>query len=64
MTHWAVRMNKGRRRVHVHADYHVIEQGALKFRNQRRGTYPENVIAFAHGEWCSVENLSIERVSC
>lgn len=60
MTHWSVRLTRGRRRVLVTADYHVIEQGCVKFRNQRRNTYPENVIAFAQGEWLSVENLSIQ----
>ena len=61
MTHWRMRLNRGRKSVHVHADYHMVESGCLKFRNQRRGTYPENVIAFAHGEWYSVENLSVEQ---
>jgi hypothetical protein len=46
--------------VHVHADYHVIEGGVLKFRNSERGTYPINVMAFAPGEWVSVTNLDIE----
>lgn len=59
-THWAVRLNRGRRTVHVHADYHVIEGGVLKFRNSERGTYPINVMAFAPGEWVSVTNLDIE----
>lgn len=56
--HWSVRLNKGRRCVHVHADYHIIEGGVLKFRNSCCGTYPVNVMAFAQGEWVSVENLS------
>jgi hypothetical protein len=65
-THWFVRMNRNRRGVHVHADYHVVEGGVLKFRNAALNTargynYPTNVIAFAPGEWCSVENLSVEK---
>lgn len=58
-TDWAVRLNRGRHRVMVEAEYHVIEGGVIKFRNTRRNAYPENVIAFAAGEWVSVENLSI-----
>lgn len=58
-TDWSVRLNRGRRRVTVTADYHVIEGGVLKFRNSERGTYPVNVMAFAPGEWVSVENMSI-----
>lgn len=59
-THWVVRLEKGRRRVHVHADYHLIEQGCLKFKNSMRGSYPANIMAFAHGVWVSVENKGIE----
>jgi hypothetical protein len=56
---WFVRLTKGRRRVRVHADYHTIEGGVLRFKNSERGRYPVNVMAFAAGEWLSVENLSI-----
>lgn len=65
MTHWAVKMNRGRRTVHVHAEYHVIEAGVLKFRTRARGNcgYPVNVVAFAPGEWVSVTNLDIEVVT-
>lgn len=59
MTHWRVRLVK-RRTIKVWADYHVIEQGCLKFRIQRRGTYPDNVIAIAHGQWVTVESLDAE----
>jgi hypothetical protein len=59
---WSVRLNRGRRRVTVWVEYHVIEGGALKFRLAGRGyNYPVNVIAFAAGEWASVENLSLKK---
>lgn len=69
MTHWAVKLNRGRRTVHVYADYHVIEAGVLKFRNSVRfcasgasknGGYPISVQAFAAGEWAVVTNLDVE----
>ena len=56
---WKVKLNRGRHAVTVEADYHVIEANVLKFRNTARNSYPVNVIAFAAGEWVSVENMSI-----
>lgn len=56
---WVVRLNRGRRNVKVTADYSVVENGCLKFRNSVRNSYPVTVMAFAQGEWVSVENRSI-----
>lgn len=64
MNLWKVKLNRGRHAVTVEADYHVIEANVLKFRNaptrpMTGSSYPTSVIAFAAGEWVSVENMSI-----
>lgn len=61
MTVWKVNMIEARLPEIVSADYHVVEGGVLKFRNGRpsKGAYPVTVMAFAHGQWISVENTDV-----
>lgn len=49
--HWSVRPRRTAPTVEVTADYVVLEQGHLVFRNLVRGGYPEVVRIFAPGAW-------------
>lgn len=62
-TLWKVKLKGRARAVQVTADYHVIEQGALRFRSPQARGYPINLMTFAPGEWLSVENMGFVPVA-
>lgn len=44
--------------INVNADYFVVVEGQLIFRNKVPGTYPFLVRIFAAGSWRDVENVT------
>jgi hypothetical protein len=48
---------KGQKPIKVTADYFVVDDGRLIFRNANRAGYPIPVRVFAAGVWRDVENI-------